>query len=134
MHSGPYADMLGATERQAPDVDALAARLTEIRETRIPARVQQIDTGDEKRVSRSHGQAAKARENAAMYRALATDARTEKALRARIAEQHPRLHESEVKARADLQRTGETRSTRVTAHSSRSYQPPAQTRGPRRNR
>ncbi|MFE6189271.1 MobF family relaxase [Streptomyces sp. NPDC056465] len=134
VRTSPYADVLGATQRQAPDVDTLAARLTEMRETRIPARLQQIDTGDEKRVSRAHGQAAKARENAAMYRGVATDARTEKALRARIAEQHPRLHESEMKARADLQRTENSRSTRVTAQSSRSYQPPAQARGPRRNR
>ncbi|MGP3749891.1 MobF family relaxase [Streptomyces sp. IBSNAI001] len=133
VRSSPYANVLGATERQAPDVDTLAARLTKMRETRIPARVQQIDTGDEKRVSRAHGQAAKARENAAMYRAVAADARTEKALRARIAEQHPRLHESERKARVDLQKTHETRSARIGVQGSRPYQPPTQTRGPRRS-
>ncbi|MFD4665962.1 hypothetical protein [Streptomyces halstedii] len=133
LRSSPYADMLGATERQAPDVDALSARLTEMQETRIPARVQQIDTGDEKGVSRAHGQAAKARENAAMYRAVAVDARTEKALRARIAEQHPRLHESEVKARADLQRSQARQDAHVLPQSSRSYRPPSQGRsGPKR--
>ncbi|TXS69911.1 hypothetical protein EAO76_24445 [Streptomyces sp. sk2.1] len=42
----------------------------------------------EKELSRAHGQAFKARENAAMYRAVAADARTEKALRARITEHH----------------------------------------------
>ncbi|MFJ4843160.1 MobF family relaxase [Streptomyces sp. NPDC088746] len=134
VRSSPYANVLGAAEHRALDIDTLAARLTEMRETRIPARIQQIDTGDEKRVSRAHGQATRARENAAMYRAVATDARTEKALRARIAEQHPRLHQSEMQARADLHKTEETRNTRVAAQSSRSYQPPAQTRGPRRNR
>ncbi|MFE9913358.1 MobF family relaxase [Streptomyces clavifer] len=135
VRSSPYADVLGATERQAPDVDTLAARLAEMRETRIPARVQQIDTGDEKHVSRAHGQATRARENAAMYQAVAADARTEKTLRARIAEQHPRLHESEVQARADLQRTQETRSAHVAAQNSRSFRPPTQTRpGPRRSR
>ncbi|MDX2748531.1 MobF family relaxase [Streptomyces sp. NRRL_B-2557] len=135
VRSSPYADMLGATERQAPDIDTLAARLTEMRETRIPARIQQIDTGDEKRLSRDHGQATKARENAAMYRAVSVDARTEKALRARIAEEYPKLHKSEVKARADLQRTQETRSARVAVQGSRSYQPPTQARsGPSRSR
>ncbi|MFJ8982907.1 MobF family relaxase [Streptomyces sp. NPDC102282] len=135
VRSSPYADVLGATERRALDVDTLAARLTEMRETRIPARIQQIDTGDEKRVSRAHGQAAKAREEAAMYRAVAADARTEKALRARIAEQHPRLHESEGQARAELQQAQDARNTRIAAQSSRSYRPPTQTRpGPRRSR
>ncbi|MFJ8754563.1 MobF family relaxase [Streptomyces sp. NPDC102441] len=133
VRSSPYAAVLGATE-QVPDADALAARLTEMRETRIPARVQQIDTGDEKSVSRAHGQATRARENAAMYRAVATDARTEKTLRARIAEQHPRLHESEVQARADPQTVQETRSARVAVRDSRSYQPSTRTRtGPRRS-
>ncbi|MFJ3144774.1 ATP-dependent RecD-like DNA helicase [Streptomyces halstedii] len=134
VRSSPYADVLGATEHQLRDVDTLADRLTEMREVRVPARIQQIDTGDEKRVSRAHGQAAKARENAAMYRAVATDARTEKALRARISEDHPKLHESEVKARADLQRTQETRTARVAVQGGRSYQPPTPTRGPRRSR
>ncbi|MDX3055981.1 MobF family relaxase [Streptomyces sp. NE06-03E] len=135
LRSSPYAAALGATEHQAPDVDTLAARLTEMREVRIPARVQQIDTGDAKRVSHAHGQAVKARENAVMYRAVATDARKEKTLRASIFEEHPKLHESEVKARADLQRTQETRSARVAVQGGRSYQPPAQNRsGPRRSR
>ncbi|MFJ8863833.1 MobF family relaxase [Streptomyces sp. NPDC102451] len=134
VRSSPYAAVLGATEQRAPDVDTLAARLTEMRETRIPARVQQIDTEDERRISRAHGQAAKARENAAMYRAAAIDARTEKSLRARIAQQHPRLHEFEVQARADLQHTQARRSSPVVARSSRRpYQPPAQGRpGPKR--
>ncbi|MFD4764275.1 MobF family relaxase [Streptomyces sp. NPDC058439] len=133
LRSSPHAAVLGATEYQAPDVDTLAARLTEMRETRLPARIQQIDTSDQKKISRAHGQAAQARKNAAMYRAVAADARTEKALRSRIAEQHPKLHESEVKARADLQRTQERQSARVVTQSSRSYQPPVQGRsGPKR--
>ncbi|MFF4249503.1 MobF family relaxase [Streptomyces sp. NPDC001822] len=131
VRSSPYADVLGATERQAPAVDTLAARLTEMREIRVPARVQQIDTGDERRLSRVHGQAAKARENAAMYRAVAADARTEKTLRARIAEQHPQLHDSEVTARANLQKAQETRSARIAAQASPSYQPPTPARSPR---
>ncbi|MCY1677033.1 MobF family relaxase [Streptomyces sp. NPDC048212] len=130
----PYVTVLGATERQAPDVDTLATRLAEMRETKVPARAQQKDTGDEKRVARFHGQATTARENAAMYRATAKDARTEEELRARIAEQHPRLHESEVRARAELRQAQDSRNTRVAVQSSRSYQPPTQTRGPRRSR
>ncbi|MFJ9683633.1 AAA family ATPase [Streptomyces sp. NPDC101194] len=108
LQTSPYAAVLGATEHQAPDVDTLAARLTEMRETRVPIRVQQIDTSDQKKVSRVHGQAAQARKNAAMYRAIADDARTEKALRARIAEHHPSLHQSETRARAELQQARET--------------------------
>ncbi|MER6655218.1 hypothetical protein ABT248_32355 [Streptomyces sp. NPDC000971] len=134
MRSSPYADVLGATGHQAPDVETIANRLTEMRETRIPARIQQINTDDEKRVSRAHGQATKARENAAMYRSVPTDARTEEALRARIAEQHPRLHESEVQARAELQQSQQTRS-RIEAPRSPRYQPPALGRsGPSRGR
>lgn len=74
--------------------------------------VPQIDTGNEKRASHAHGQAVKARENSAMYRTVV---------------------ESEVKARADLQRTQEIRSTHVDGQGSRSYQQPAQG-GPRRRR
>lgn len=135
LRDSPYVTVLGATERQAPDVDTLATRLAEMRETKVPARAQQKDTGDEKRVARRHGQATTARENAAMYRAVAADARTEKTLRAQIAEQHPRLHESEVRARTELQQARDARTTRVAAQSSRSYQPPSQARsGPSRGR
>ncbi|MFJ8982428.1 hypothetical protein [Streptomyces sp. NPDC102282] len=130
----PYVTVLGATECQAPDVDILANRLTEMRETQVPARAQQKDTGDEKRVARCHGQATTARENAAMYRAIATDARTEKQLRERIAEQPPRLQESEMKARADLQKAQAQESARVVHQSSPSYRPPTQGQsGPRRS-
>lgn len=135
VRSSPYSDVLGATERQAPDVDTLEARLTDMREARIPARVQQIDTGDEKRVSRAHGQAAKARENAALYRAVAVDARTEKALRARISEHHPVLHESENRARTEVRQAQEIRSARIEAQRAPSYRPPALGRsGPSRGR
>ncbi|ASR00802.1 hypothetical protein CGL27_48970 (plasmid) [Streptomyces sp. 11-1-2] len=135
LRDSPYVTVLGATERQAPDVDTLATRLTEMREVKVPARAQQKDTGDEKRVARFHGQAATARENAAMYRATAKDARTEKQLRERIAEQHPRLHESEVKARADLQKAQAQQSARVVHQSSPSYRPPAQGQsGPKQRR
>ncbi|MGW1320253.1 MobF family relaxase [Streptomyces sp. NBC_01175] len=135
LRSSPYAAALGATEHQAPDVDTLTARLTEMREVRIPARVQQIDTGDAKRVSHAHGQAARARENAAMHWAAAADARTEKALRARLSEQHPRLHESEVRARAELQQAQGAQNIRVAARSSHLYRPPTQNRpGPRHSR
>lgn len=134
LRTSPYAAVLGAMEHQAPDVDTLAARLSEMREQRIPARVQQIDTGDLQRASRAHGQAVKARESAARYRAAGSDARTEEALRVRIAELHPRLHESEVKDRADLQKVQETRTAHVAAQGSRSYQPPTHARqGPRRS-
>ncbi|MDP5317385.1 MobF family relaxase [Streptomyces poriferorum] len=136
VRSSPYASILGATERRAPAVDILAARLTEMRETLVPARVQQVDTADERRVSRAHGQAATAQKNATMYRAITTDARTESALRARISEHHPKLHASEVSARADLQRAQEAQSAGTAAQNGRSsYQPPAQGRsGPSRSR
>ncbi|MFF4168065.1 MobF family relaxase [Streptomyces sp. NPDC001741] len=134
LRTSPYAAALGVVEHQAPDVDIFAARLAEMREQRIPARVQQIDTGDQQRASRAHGQAVKARERAAMYRAVAIDARTEKDLRTRIAELDPRLHESEVKARADLQKVQATRTVHVATQGSRSYQPPTHAhQGPRRS-
>ncbi|MFF8619115.1 MobF family relaxase [Streptomyces sp. NPDC015350] len=123
LRTSPYADVLGARQNQAPDVDALAAALTEMRETRVPARIQQIDTGDQKKVSRAHGQALKARENAAMYRAVAADARTEKTLRARIAEHHPLLHQSETRARAELRQTQAATAARISPQAS-SYRPP----------
>lgn len=125
VRSSPYADVLGATERRVPDIDALAARLTEMRESRIPSRIQQIDTSDERRVSQAHGQAVKARENAAMYRAVAADARTEKALRARIAEHYPVLHESETRARTEVRQTQETRGARTDARWAPGYRPPS---------
>ncbi|MCX4792626.1 AAA family ATPase [Streptomyces sp. NBC_01221] len=128
LRTSPHAAVLGATEDRTPDIDTLAARLTEIRETRLPARIQQIDTSDEKKVSRAHGQATRAREAAAMYRAVAADARTEKALRARIAEHHPSLHQSETRARAELQQAQAARSTRIEAQNSRGYQPSTHSR------
>ncbi|MFD8851862.1 MobF family relaxase [Streptomyces sp. NPDC059604] len=123
LRTSPYADVLGARQAQAPDVDTLAAALTEMRETRVPARIRQIDTGDQKKVSRAHGQALKARETAAMYRAVAADARTEKALRARIAEHHPLLHQSETRARAELRQTQAAPTARISPQAS-SYRPP----------
>lgn len=109
LRTSPYAAVLGATQHQTPDVDTLAARLTEMRETLVPAR-------DQKKISRAHGQAAKARENAAMYRAVADDARTEKVLRTRIAEQHPALHTSET--------AGPSRTPAGSAGPQRSYRGP----------
>ncbi|MET7649230.1 MobF family relaxase [Streptomyces sp. NPDC005426] len=127
LRSSPYAAALDATQHRTPDVDTLAARLTEMREQKVPARAQQIDTGDEQRVSRAHGQATKARENAAMYRAVAADAHTELALRVRIAQQHPGLQESENRGRAELWQAQATRKTRLDTQRS-SYRPPAPSR------
>ncbi|MFJ1700262.1 AAA family ATPase [Streptomyces sp. NPDC088252] len=123
LRTSPHAAVLGATERQAPDIDTLAARLTEMRETRVPDRVRQIDTSDQKKISRAHGQAAQARKNAAMHRAIATDARTEKALRARIAEHHPSLHQSEAQARVEIRQAQEAPAARISPQAS-SYRPP----------
>ncbi|WP_371606825.1 relaxase domain-containing protein (plasmid) [Streptomyces sp. NBC_01213] len=124
VRSSPYAAVLGATEHRAPDVDDLAARLFEMRETWIPARIQQIDTSDERRVSQIHGQAVKARENAAMYRDAANDARGEMALRARIAELHPALHGAETRARMEARQTTEGPGPRIAAQRAPSYRPP----------
>ncbi|MFD8955562.1 hypothetical protein ACFXKH_33125 [Streptomyces caelestis] len=37
---------------RAPDVDTLAARLTEMGQTTVPARAQQKDAGGQKRIAR----------------------------------------------------------------------------------
>ncbi|MFJ3706467.1 MULTISPECIES: hypothetical protein [unclassified Streptomyces] len=123
VRSSPYATVLGTTEHQAPDVDTLAARLTEMRQTRVPARMQQIDTGDERRVSHTHGQAVRARENAAMYRAVAGEARTEEALRAWIAERHPALHGAETRARTEVRQVQEKPNPRIEAQRTPSHRP-----------
>ncbi|MFG2600685.1 hypothetical protein [Streptomyces sp. NPDC048462] len=116
VRDSPHATVLGATPYTAPDVDTLAARLTEMREQRVPARAQQKDAGDQKRVARLHAQATTARESAAMYRTITNEARTEQTLRTRIAEQDPKLHESEVRARTELQRKAqEAQSVRIAA-------------------
>ncbi|MFE7579417.1 hypothetical protein ACFU5Z_32175 [Streptomyces sp. NPDC057521] len=128
VRDSPYASPLKATPHQAPDVDTLAARLTEMRETLVPARAQQIDTGDQRRLSRLHGQAAKARENAATYRQISSDARTEQTLRARLADQHPKLHQTEVQARAQIQQAKRDRAERIQQQNQTTYQPPAPTR------
>lgn len=69
VRESPYATVLGATERQTPDLDTLATRLTEMRQQQVPARALQKDVGDQKRIARFHGQAATAKETASMYRA-----------------------------------------------------------------
>ncbi|MGW0366858.1 hypothetical protein [Streptomyces sp. NPDC002990] len=46
VRKSPYAEALGATQHQAPDVDTLEARLTEMREHRVPDRVWQLDSAD----------------------------------------------------------------------------------------
>ncbi|MGX1956070.1 MobF family relaxase, partial [Streptomyces anulatus] len=126
----PYSTVLGATGR-APDVDTLTSRLTEMRRTTVPALAQQKDAGDQKRVARLHGQATTAKETAAMYRSVATDARTEKALRERIAQQHPALHQSETRARAEVQQSQQAQTARV-EQQNRRYEPPAPSRsGPK---
>ncbi|MFB8023947.1 MobF family relaxase [Streptomyces rubiginosohelvolus] len=128
VRASPFAGPLKATPYQTPDVDTLAARLTEMRETLVPARVQQIDTRDQKQLSGLHGQAAKAKENAATYRRISTEARTEQTLRARLADRHPELHQAEVKARAEIQQAKQARADRVQQQNQRSYQPPAPSR------
>ncbi|MFF4249396.1 hypothetical protein ACFYY2_33760 [Streptomyces sp. NPDC001822] len=60
LRSSPYAAVLGATDQQAPDADGLAFRLAEMRERRVPAHVQQIDTNDQRALSRAHGDVARA--------------------------------------------------------------------------
>ncbi|MEU1125536.1 hypothetical protein ABZ371_18710 [Streptomyces sp. NPDC005899] len=123
IRSSPYATGLGAIELQAPDVDAQAIRLTEMRGTMVPARIQQIDTGDERRASRAHGQAAAARGKAAGHRAVVAVARAEQALRVRIAEHHPSLHRSETRARAEFRQAHETGGARVEAGGTPGYRP-----------
>ncbi|MEV0011082.1 MobF family relaxase [Streptomyces sp. NPDC047973] len=121
LRSSPYAAVLGATDQQAPDTDSLAARLTEMRERRVPAHAQQIDTHDQKALSRAHGDVTRARKNAARHRAAAADASTEQTLRARIADQNPSLHEAETRARADHHVAG---SSRAAAPAGPTYEPP----------
>ncbi|RST24949.1 hypothetical protein EF908_02305 [Streptomyces sp. WAC04770] len=128
VRDSPYATTLNATPQQVPDIDTLAARLTEMREVRVPARAQQIDTGDQKRLSALHGQAAKAREAAATYRRISTQARAEQSLRARLADRHPDLHQAEVRARTEIQQAKQARAERVQQQHQRGYQPPAPTR------
>ncbi|MFG2677260.1 hypothetical protein [Streptomyces sp. NPDC048445] len=114
-----------------PDFDTLAARLTEMRQTAVPARAQQKDAGDQRRVAHVHGQAATAKENALMYRSVADNARAEKQLRERIAQQHPGLHRAEIRARAELQ---QAQTARIEQHTRR-YEPSAPSRsGPSRGR
>ncbi|MFF3257763.1 hypothetical protein ACFYWO_01135 [Streptomyces sp. NPDC002932] len=134
MRDSPHATVLGATPYTAPDVDTLAARLTEMREIRVPARAQQKDAGDQKRVSRFHGQAATAKESASMYRSVADSARTEKQLRERMAQQHPELHRAETRARAEVQQTRQAQAARI-EQQNRGYQPLSPSRsGPSRGR
>lgn len=132
VRESPYASVLGATEHRVPDVDTVAARLTEMRQTKVPARAQQRDAGDQKRIARFNATAFKMREVASMYRTVADDARTEKALRQRIAQQHPELHRAETRARAEAQQAQQAQTARI-EQQNRRYQPPAPSRsGPRR--
>ncbi|GGY76660.1 hypothetical protein ACFYT5_03180 [Streptomyces anulatus] len=136
MRHSPHSTVLGATGR-APDVDTLTSRLTEMRQTTVPALAQQKDVGDQKRVARLHGQAATAKENASMHRSVADDARTEKALRQRIAQEHPTLHQSETRARAEVQQVQQTQQAQAARieQQTRRYQPPAPSRsGPSQGR
>ncbi|OKJ46835.1 MobF family relaxase [Streptomyces sp. CB02115] len=130
----PYSTVLGATERQAPDVDTLAARLTEMRQQQVPARALQKDVGDQKRVARFNATANTAKETASMYRSVADGARTEKQLRERIAQQHPELHRAEARGRAEVQQVQQAQATRIEQQTLR-HEPPAPSRsGPSRGR
>ncbi len=57
-------------------------------------------------------------------RTVADDARTGKALRQRIAQQHPELHHAETRARAEVQQAQEAQTARI-EQQNRRYQPPA---------
>ncbi|PWS45830.1 hypothetical protein DLE01_36970 [Streptomyces sp. FT05W] len=129
-----YASILGVTEHRVPDVDTVAARLAEMRQTKVPARAQQKDAGDQKRIARFNATASKSMEAASMYRAVADDARTEKQLRQRIAQQHPELHRAETRARAEVHEVQEAQTARI-EQQNRRYQPPTPSRsGPKRGR
>ncbi|MFD7867808.1 MobF family relaxase [Streptomyces sp. NPDC059783] len=124
VRDSPYTSVLGVTERRVPDVDTLATRLAEMRHTKVPARAQQRDVGDQNRIARFNATADKARKAASMYRAVADDARTEKQLRQRIAQQHPELHRAETRARAEVQQAQQERTPRI-QHQAPRYVPPA---------
>lgn len=134
LRESPYASVLGATEHRVPDVDTVAARLAEMRQTKVPARAQQKDAGDQKRIARFNATvntANTAREAASMYR-TAADARTEKQLRERIAQEHPELYRAETRARADIQQAQQAQTARI-EQQNRRHQPPAPSRsGPKR--
>ncbi|MFJ1900407.1 MobF family relaxase [Streptomyces sp. NPDC088115] len=135
VRESPYASVLGATEHRVPDVDTLAARLTEMRQTKVPARARQKDTGDQKRIAQFHAKATTAREAASIYQTVVDDARAEKALRVRIAQQHLALHQSEVRARVVAQQAVEARQTPIKQQNQRGCQPPARGRsGPSQHR
>ncbi|MFE4455666.1 hypothetical protein [Streptomyces sp. NPDC056796] len=134
VRESPYASVLDATEHRVPDVDTLAARLTEMCQTKVPARAQQKDAGDQKRLARFNATATAAREAASMYQSAADDARTERALRGRIAQQHPELHRAETRARTEVQRAQQAQAARI-EQQNRRYEPPAASRsGPKLGR
>ncbi|MEW2312420.1 hypothetical protein AB0918_27940 [Streptomyces sp. NPDC006864] len=80
-----------------------------MRQTRVPARAQQKDAGDQKRIARFTTTANKAKEAASMYRAVADDTRTEKQLR--------QLHRAEPRARAEVQQSQQTQAARIVQRS-----------------
>ncbi|MFE5098140.1 hypothetical protein ACFRCI_50025 [Streptomyces sp. NPDC056638] len=114
-------------EQRRPYTDQEAARSHAVQRD-----VDRDLTALRRTLSRAHGEATRAREAAAMYRAVASDARTEKVLRATIAEKFPELHDREVTRRRTHQQAQQTKQAAQHQSAAASYQAPKPSKGLRR--
>ncbi|MET8832036.1 MobF family relaxase [Streptomyces sp. NPDC004610] len=103
-----FAEAFGVVRQQVPDhIEKVAERLGEMR-TSTERRGHNMDKRDHDNVGRTAARAGECRRSAAMFRAQATNARAEKALRVTIAEKYPALHSREASGRENRQQAQQT--------------------------
>ncbi|MFD5428503.1 MobF family relaxase [Streptomyces sp. NPDC127084] len=122
-----FAESLGVANQPVPaDVEKAAKQVTDMRSA-AERQGHHLDKRDRDAVGRATRQAGEFRKYAASHRAQAADARTEKALRATIADKFPKLHDKETAGR---ERRQEKRAEAI-RNQAPAYQPPApeQSRG-----
>lgn len=123
-----FAESLGAANQPVPDhVEKVAERFVEMRSV-AARRGHSMDKRDRDDVGRATRKAGEYRGFAASYRAQAADARTEKALRATIANRFPELRDREVAGRDDRQQARQAAQHQQTAPTAVQAQP-QQSRG-----
>ncbi|MFH9800480.1 MobF family relaxase [Streptomyces virginiae] len=135
--SSPYAEVLGATGH-APALDALAQRLADMRQQRVPEVARAKDARDERKLGEHHGVAQAAMQEVKNWRGHAALAQTEQQRRRILAETHPDFLKAEAAARvfrarlADAQQQQQKRQVPAAAPAAAVQTP--QRKGPRAQR
>ncbi|GAA3788975.1 hypothetical protein [Streptomyces chiangmaiensis] len=114
VRSSGFAAALGALQDAPEEIENIAMRLAEMR-IRASRLAHDMDKQTREELALVHGQLVREREAAQTYQGIARDIAAEMALRDKIAQRHPSLHDEETDGRRKLRQGKKTRSGMKTA-------------------